>query len=122
MRVKANILVLVIVMAIVFPLWLHLNSTATKKNKIQFDIFNSSNLSGKISWLYASQGGVRFRLNGAEEIYMFIPRMTALNGYADFGEISETGDSVYKPSFADTLILAKVMTKRVYKFTFKPPS
>ena len=98
------------------------NSAAEKKNKIQFDIFNSSNLSGEISYLYASQGGVRFRLNDAEETYLFIPRMTPLNGYADFGLISETGDSVHKPAFADTLILKKVLTKKIYKFTFKPPA
>jgi hypothetical protein len=44
-----------------------------------------------------------------------------MNGYVYFGRFAETEDSVYKPAFADTLILIKVITKKKYKFTFEPP-
>lgn len=108
-----NILGLIVIMAITLPVWLYLSSVAAKKSKMQFDIFNSSNLSGKISYLLASNGGVRFRLNDAEATYLFIPLMTPLNNYTDFERISETGDSVYKPAFADTLVLIKVISKKI---------
>jgi hypothetical protein len=106
---------------IVLPFWIYETHTLEKKIKIQFEVFNSSNLSGRISYLYGSQGGVRFQLNGTAETYLFIPRMTPRNGYADFAMVAETEDSVYKPAFADTLILIKVITKKRFKFTFDAP-
>ncbi|HLX67798.1 MAG TPA: hypothetical protein VKR41_12405, partial [Puia sp.] len=97
------------------------NAVANKTWKAQFDTFNSSNLSGKISDIHASRGAVRFQLNGSAETYWFIPRMTANNDFASFGSTAKTGDSVFKPASADTVILIKVLTKKVYKFTFLPP-
>lgn len=117
-----RLVVLVVLLVIVIPIWLHLNSGLEKKMKIQFDVFNSSNLSGKISYLLSSHGAIRFRMNGADEIYMFVPIVKSFNGYAQFDRIAETEDSLYKPAFSDTLILTKVVTKKLYKFTFKPPS
>jgi hypothetical protein len=87
-----------------------------------FDTFNISQLSGKISYVHGWQAVVKFRLNNADGTYMFTPLMTPLNGYANFVMVAETGDSVYKPAFADTLILIKVVTKKIYKFTFRPPA
>jgi hypothetical protein len=92
-----------------------------KNIKILFDNFNSGNLIGKISYLYTSSGAVRLRLSDADEYYLFVPLMTPLNDYAHFGEVAQIEDSVYKPAFADTLTLIKVVTKKIYKFTFKPP-
>ena len=93
-----------------------------KNIKILFNDFNSGNLIGKISYLYTSSGAVRFRLSDADESYLFIPLMTPLNDYAHFDSVAQIEDSVYKPAFADTLILIKVVTKKIYKFTFKPPT
>ena len=117
----ARLWVIVVLLTIVLPFWLYSVHKAERIWKIQFDVFNSSNLCGRISYLDGTHGGVKFQLNGAAETYLFIPRMTAMNGYVYFGRFAETEDSVYKPAFADTLILIKVITKKKYKFTFEPP-
>jgi hypothetical protein len=104
-------------------LYNHEQYVERRKNiKIQFDNFNSGNLIGKISYLYTSSGAVRVRLSDADESYLFVPLMIPLNDYAHFDSVAQIEDSVYKPAFADTLILIKVVTKKIYKFTFKPPT
>lgn len=103
-------------------LYNHEQYVEQRKNiKIQFDNFNSGNLIGKISYLYASSGAVRFRLSDADESFLFVPLMTPLNDYAHFDSVAQIEDSVYKPAFADTLTLIKVVSKKIYKFTFKTP-
>lgn len=89
-----------------------------KYNKKEFDRFYSTDIHGNITYLQASSGGERFKVQGSDHINTFHSRATYFNNYDFFYSTAEKGDSVYKPAWSDTLYLRKKDDGRTYKFTF----
>lgn len=89
-----------------------------KKGKREFELFYSSQLSGKIIKIKKYSRGSNFILENNANEFAFYPYIDKhLNNNEIFQYIAEPGDSVYKPAYSDTLELIK--GDKVYFYTFQ---
>lgn len=79
-------------------------------------LLNESNVQGIIEDLYSSRDGIKFRIKHDSKSYRFYPKPCGNFG-KDFYDIANVGDSIYKPTYSDTLKLIK--KNKVYLYTFK---
>lgn len=86
----------------------------SKKYIIEFD---TTNINGIIEYADYGYHGETFKIKKIDKEFLFYPSAGKLSGNKTFVQLAEKGDSVYKPKFADTLVLIK--NKRKYLFTFK---
>jgi len=98
-----------------YAIYVPINLNNSKKDH---KIFLSSRLAGKLRIVSGSSGGEKFILNNSNQRYLFFSKLAYLNNYQSFADIAEIGDSIYKESFSDTLLLLKKSGK-IYKFTFQ---
>jgi|SRR6185312_4929831 len=90
-----------------------------RKTERELATFISDKIDGKITDVFGGTGGEGFRLSNSKNTYHFMSNnLYAFNHFVNFSLVAEIGDSVFKPSFADTLILKKKSGK-IYRFTFK---
>lgn len=86
-----------------------------QKGEAEFIDFYRSDIIGTISCkTYAGSSGAYFCVD--DERYNFHPYTSDLNDNKIFEYLAETGDSIYKPAYSDTLILIKEGKK--YRYTF----
>lgn len=91
----------------------------TKQALKHFYSFDSTNMRGVIVGKSASQDRERFRLNNLDQEFVFKSKATEINGFTFFYAVAEVGDSVVKPSHADTLSLIKANSHKVIYYTFR---
>jgi hypothetical protein len=113
---KRNILIRIGIFFITF--YLILFFLFDRKGEEDLSIFISTRIEGVIVYVHGGSGGESFKLDNSKKTYNFISNMGLLNNYTPFSEATEIGDSVFKPSFADTLVLIK-KSGQIYRFTFK---
>lgn len=90
-----------------------------RKTERELATFISDKIEGKITYVFGGTGGEGFRLSNSKNTYHFIfNNLYAFNHFVNFSLVAKIGDSVFKPSFGDTLELIK-KSGEVYKFTFK---
>lgn len=90
-----------------------------RKTEKELATFISDKIEGKITYVFGGTGGEGFELNNSNNTYHFMSNnLYAFNHFVNFSLVAKIGDSVFKPSFGDTLVLIKKSGK-VYKFTFK---
>jgi hypothetical protein len=70
---------------------------------------------GVLTYIYGSNGGTRFKIDGEEDVFTFFPDFVNYN--VSFENVAEIGDTVVKPSKSDTLIL--IHHRKQYRFTFE---
>lgn len=89
-----------------------------KKVKAEFDLFYFSRLSGKIIKNEEYSRGANFTLNNSQVEYSFYPYVDKqLNNAEIFQYLAKPGDSIFKESNSDTLLLIK--KNKTYAYTFK---
>lgn len=103
---------------IFITLYLILGFLWDRKGNRNLTIFISTSIEGRLTYVYGGSGGESFRVNNSRNTYNFLSNMNYWNNYTPFSEAGKIGDSVFKPAFADTLLLIK-KSGRIYKFTFK---
>lgn len=87
-----------------------------RKGRIEFEKFNGSEIRGAIETkVDASVSGTYFKVNGQR--YNFHPYTADINSNSIFSYTAGIGDSVFKESDGDTLVLVKA--GRTYKYTFQ---
>jgi hypothetical protein len=89
-----------------------------RKTKREFDLFYSSQLSGKIINMYTYSRGANFILDNNPRKFSFYPYVNKeLNNNEIFQYIAKPGDSIYKPAYSDTLFLIK--KNAIYSYLFQ---
>ncbi|MGN7787353.1 hypothetical protein ACTJIJ_22655 [Niabella sp. 22666] len=89
-----------------------------EKVKREFDLFYSSQLSGKIIKIEEYSRGSNFILENNPNEYAFYPYTDKrLNNNQIFQYIAKPGDSVFKSAYSDTLFLIK--GNKTYSYTFR---
>lgn len=92
-------------------------SYQNRKVRKEFNLFYSSQLSGKISAIQKNSRASNFMLDNNPNDFDFYPYTNKqLNNNEIFQYIAELGDSIFKPAYSDTLILIKKGKKYMYKF------
>ena len=109
-RILLILLVLICVIGYRFMI-----SNADKNTINDYREFNSHTIAGRITSLFSSVGGERFRLDHSPEEYIF-NSITRRDGKS-FTAAADLGDSIYKKAFSDTLYLIK-KDSTTYQFTF----
>ena len=86
-----------------------------KQGKEKFIVFNEADIAGVIrTKVRASVSGTKFQVDG--RTFVFHPLTSNLNNSQIFSYVAEKGDSIIKPSYADTLTL--ICRKGRLKYTF----
>jgi len=86
-----------------------------RNGREEFKIFNEANISGHIQEkVDGSVSGTRIKVNG--QVYYFLPTTGKENDNGIFSYTAEVGDSLFKQSFSDTLLLFK--KGKLLKYTF----
>jgi len=89
-----------------------------KKVRKEFDLFNSSHLSGTIVMVDKYSRSANFVLNNNPTEFSFYPFIDKnLNNNEIFQYVAKPGDSIYKPAYSDILLLIK--GNKVYSYTFQ---
>jgi hypothetical protein len=88
---------------------------ARYKGKIMHRKFYSISISGKISKISVSTGTTFITINGIK--YGFWPITNELNSNNIFSHTAKIGDSIFKPTYCDTLKL--ITYNKEYLYTFK---
>lgn len=92
-------------------------SSQHKKGKREYNLFYSSQLSGKITKIKKYSRGSNFVLENNANEFTFYPYTDKyLNNNEIFQYIAEPGDSIFKPAYSDTLLLIKGNKTYVYAF------
>lgn len=101
----------------VLLLWLGVSYGVYQANKTAFDNFNRAAIAGKIKVLETQNHGasVAIQLNNNQR-YRFFPAKQQ-GGTAGFMTKAVVGDSIWKESLSDTLVLVK--QGKVVRYTFK---
>ncbi|MCG8387833.1 MAG: hypothetical protein MJA30_19935 [Cytophagales bacterium] len=86
-----------------------------KRAEQRFERFYNSSLEGRISCQpEGSVAGSKFCIENQK--FYFHPYTSELNRNKIFEYLAESGDSIYKPAYSDTLILIK--EGKEYRYTF----
>lgn len=89
-----------------------------KKAKNEFDLFYSTQLSGKIVRIDKYARASNFVLDNSPIEFAFYPYVDEnLNNGEIFSYIAKPGDSIYKAAYSDTLFLIK--KNRMYLYAFQ---
>src|SRR6185437_6463213 len=112
---NSNRILLILLVLICVAGYMFMTSNADKSASNQFHVFNSHTIAGRITYLFSSVGGERFRINDSAQQYTF-NSITHRDGI-NFTAAANLGDSVYKKAFSDTLYLIK-KDSTTYQFTF----
>jgi hypothetical protein len=83
-----------------------------------FKDFNAANLKGKIKYVTKVDPSEFFVLDNVDWEYSFTSVASSSSNNKTFSDVAAIGDSIYKPSFADTLSLYKKDGKQIFKFAF----
>lgn len=87
-----------------------------KKGKKEFKEFYTTTITGMISCVpNGSTAGTYFCVDGNR--YNFHPYTADINENKIFSRFAAVGDSIYKPAYADTLVLVKNGKKYMYIFS-----
>ncbi|MFZ5939519.1 MAG: hypothetical protein ACOYXB_03000 [Bacteroidota bacterium] len=87
-----------------------------REAKSDFAVFNSKRLDGKIIKVSYSSGLMYFILDNTDEEYSFSPIEAESNKDKLFYITAAPGDSIFKMSFSDTLLLIHKGQKYYYTF------
>jgi hypothetical protein len=94
------------------------NINETKKWKLTYDYFDSTEISGVLNYVIEDAEGTRFKIDSLNDGFEFFPRVDEkLNKSSIFSSIAQKGDVVLKHSFGDTLFLFH--DGKTYKYKFK---
>ena len=107
---------LIFSIAIFACLMIWINIVLTNKQNKEFRYFDSCKLNGKITYLYSSTGGQRFRLDNSDREYWFISKATKLSHFRIFSTEAALGDSIQKEPFSEFIILIKQENNTEYRF------
>jgi hypothetical protein len=113
MKLKYYIFILIFVGILIFISNLPYFNDA-KKYITEFD---TTNINGTIEYAEYGHHGEMFKIKENNKVFLFYASSGKLSENKEFVHLAEKGDTVYKPKFADTLVLIK--NKRKYLFTFK---
>ena len=112
---KSYLVAAALLVFIVFNIWNHYR--VKQRGERDSEIFYTSDISGKISYLSENAGAVYFKAGNSEVKYMFIPTAVSDKGEERFSAFVTEGDSISKPANAAVLKLYK--GDKVYKYKFK---
>ena len=82
-----------------------------------YNSFYNAFINGTIESVGVKLKGVGLKVTDDEKKFVFYPYTHSINGNNIFHYFAESGDSIYKPAYSDTLQLIKDNT--VYKYTFQ---
>ncbi|MCX2740563.1 hypothetical protein [Pontibacter anaerobius] len=112
---KSYLAIAALLVFILFNIWNHYR--VKQRGEQDSEIFYTSGINGKITYLSANVGAVYFKVGNSEAKYMFIPTSVSGKGEERFSAFATKGDSISKPANATVLKLYK--DDKVYKYKFK---
>jgi len=107
-----RLIVIVVITLTFFFIWEYLGNYILK---YRFNKFNNTSIDGRLTQISSDQGFSDIVVNNQE--FKFDPNSENDNKATDFLDFAVIGDSIYKPTKADTLKL--IHNGKTYLYTFK---
>ena len=112
---NSNRILLILLALVCVTGYMLMISNARKSAIDDFHVFYSHTIAGRITYLFSSVGGDRFRLDHSDQQYTF-NAITQRDGPIFIAK-ADLGDSIYKKAFSDTLYVIK-KDSTTYQFAF----
>mgnify|MGYP001108002435 CR=1 FL=1 len=114
---KHTIIIGLILFVIIIPVGFWMQNQAKYKGKKHFEVFNAADIDNRIESVRIAFKGTGVILDDGREFIFYPITDNKLNKGSIFNYIAESGDTIKKRAFSDTIYLYKGDNILAYNFT-----